>query len=197
VELRASQNDWETTKKRRGGDLLRQVDLDYQLVAVDPHRHVLHRAIPSIFSIHAVSPPACCITRLASAYASWHRVQAASNPTGWNTIIRSFVLTLAMVSARSSSTSDMRRRARCGPALGIVTTWPGLTFDAATMRVIISARPAMVARGDAGESEHVWQLSILVGSPGANARPGDARRGQGREGAGRGAYADAAVREAV
>jgi hypothetical protein len=66
---------------------------------------------------------------LASAYASWHRGQAAKDAGASNTTAGRFIRTLAIVAARSSSTSATRRRVRCGLAFGWITTWPSVPMD--------------------------------------------------------------------
>jgi hypothetical protein len=75
-------------------------------------------------SIHFAIPPACSMTLLASAYAFWHRSHAARDTGGSNTTFGRFSLTLAIVLAKSKSTSVTRRRVRCGLALGRRTMWP-------------------------------------------------------------------------
>jgi hypothetical protein len=69
-------------------------------------------------------PPSSSMTFLASAYASWHRAQAAKDAGGSNTPAGRFIRTLAIVAARSSSTSFTRRSVRCSVAAGRRTTWP-------------------------------------------------------------------------
>jgi hypothetical protein len=83
-----------------------------------PHRVATH-------SIHFAIPPASSMTFPASAYASWHRAQAAKDAGGSKTLVGRFIRMLAIVAARSRSTSFSRRRSRCGVAAGRRTMWPG------------------------------------------------------------------------
>jgi hypothetical protein len=84
----------------------------------EAHQHglVLHGL--ARHSIHCASPPACSITPLASADASWHRSQAATDAGGSNTMAGRFIRTFAIVAVSSSSTSVTRRRVRWVVAAG-------------------------------------------------------------------------------
>jgi hypothetical protein len=56
-------------------------------------------------AIHFACPPASSMTFLASAYASWHRAQAAKDAGGSNTLVGRFIRTLALLGAQSRWTS--------------------------------------------------------------------------------------------
>jgi hypothetical protein len=98
-------------------------DQEHQDVARDGEDR--HGLIPGLAtrSIHLAIPPASSMTS-GPPRASWHRAHAARAAGGSNTLVGRFIRTLAIVAARSSSTSATRLRVRCGLALGRRTTWP-------------------------------------------------------------------------